>query len=210
MIQILAEPRLPATEPGNALTLDASLIAPTNLIDDAKIAIEISVNDGQPATENSDEVPPTQLYFMMSLNETAELIDELVGLRDQAMLERSAVLEQALEFRSAQLACAKGQVGALEVLKVADSDRGAVGFGFYNLIYTDDSGDNTVIAHVKDIECYVPFIEEEQYEWLRTLVGGNHAYTTSIKIQLTGFNLEDIRNNFIQDLTANLEAQRNA
>lgn len=210
MIQILADNSMPADTPGNSLTIQASVVPATNLIEEAQVGVDIIINDGQPATETSEEVPPTMMYFIMSMNETSDLINELATIRGQALVERAAVLEQALAFRGAQLACAKGQVGALEVVKVADSDRGAVGFGFYDLIYTDDSGDNTVIEHVKNIECYVPFIEEEQYEWLRTLVGGNHTYTTSIKIQLTGLNLEEIRNSFIRDMQANLEAQRNA
>lgn len=207
MIEIIADPALGKDEQGNLLTLEASLVQSQNLLEDSKVAIEIVVNDGQPATTDSEEVPNTQLYFMMSLDETASFIDQLIGIRDHAMIERTNMLEQALNFRSAQLACAKGQIGTLEVVKVADSDRGAVGFGFYDLIYTDDSGDDTVIAHVENIECYVPFIEEEQYEWLRTLVGGNHAYTSSIKVKLTGLNFEEIRNSVINGITSSLRNQ---
>jgi hypothetical protein len=210
MIEIIADPALGKDEQGNHLTLDVSLVQSQNLLEESKVAIEIVINDGQPAYENSEEVPNTQLYFMLGLDDTANLIDQLVTVRDQAMIERTAMLEQALNFRGAQLACAKGQIGALEIVKIADSDRGAVGFGFYDLIYTDDSGDDSVIAHVENIECYVPFIEEEQYEWLRTLVGGVHQYTSSIKIKLTGLNLEEVRESVINGITSSLRAQQDA
>ena len=208
MIQIIADPQLPAEAPGNSLVIQTAIVAPQNLIDEAKIGVDIIINDGQPATENSEEVPATQLYFMLSMAETADLIDELVGARDEALVSRAAILEQALAFTRAQLACAKGQIGSLEVVKIADSERSGIGFGIYDLIYRDDSGDDTVIEHIQNIECYVPFIEEEQYEWLRTLVGGVHQHTTTIKIQLTGLNLEEIRTGVMNGLRNALEAQR--
>jgi hypothetical protein len=139
----------------------------------------------------------------MSLAQAAQLAEGVTGLIRQSENERIAMLSQALEFKSAQLSCAKGSVGMLEIVKIADSDRGdVIGFGFYDLLYSDDSGDNTLLHHVQNVECYVPFAEEEQYEWLRTLVGGNHQNTASIKIALTGFTLEEVRNDFMTKFAA--------
>lgn len=207
-IQILADKSLGQNVPGNLLTLIAELVPGPTINSEAQIGIELTVNDGQDSNANQDAIPPTQMYFVMPLEQALELSNGIVGLIQTSESERIELLSQALEFKSAQLSCAKGSVGSLQIVKVADSDRGnVVGFGFYDLVYTDDSGDETVLHHVSSVECYVPFTEEEQYEWLRTLVGGNHQFTASIKIKLEGFNLEDIRNEFLAKIAAHHDHQ---
>lgn len=207
-IQILADASQSSETPGNLLTLTAELVPSAAINEEPLIGIELIVNDGQASTSESEEVPPTAMYFRLPLEQALELSNGIVGLIQTSESERIELLSQALEFKSAQLSCAKGSVGSLQIVKVADSDRGnVVGFGFYDLIYTDDSGDDTVLHHVSSVECYVPFTEEEQYEWLRTLVGGNHQFTASIKIKLEGFNLEDIRNDFLAKIAAHHDHQ---
>jgi hypothetical protein len=209
-IEIAADQALPLETPGNCLVLEASLVPGASLNSPSEVAILLTVNDGQPevpAANPEDEgqagVPNTEMYFRMSVNQSNILSQGITDLIRESELERLLLLTQALEFKSAQLSCAKGSVGALEIVKVADSDRGnVIGFGFYDLIYTCDSGDETVLHSVANIECYVPFMEEEQFEWLRTMVGGNHQYTSSIKIKLTGFDLEQIRTDFMEKLAA--------
>jgi hypothetical protein len=196
-IQIVADPSLPITNPGNGMEIQAELVPGTSMNSEPQIGLALTVNDG------TDEQPPTEMYVRLPLAQALELAEGITGLVRESDAERLAMLTQALEFKSAQLSCAKGSVGALEIVKIADSDRGnAVGFGFYDLFYSDDSGDNTLLHHVTNVECYVPFTEEEQYEWLRALVGGNHQYTASIKISLDGFNLEEIRNDFLAKIAA--------
>lgn len=202
-LEILADKSAPKTQSGNLLTLDAELVPGIQLNSEPEIAISLAVNDGTESTDQMEGAPNTELYFRMPLNQAEELAVGLQVLIDQTTNERLELLTQALEFKSAQLSCAKGSVGTLEIVKVADSDRGnVVGFGFYDLNYSDDSGDNLLLHSVKNVECYVPFMEEEQYEWLRSLVGGNHQFTSTIKISLVGFSLEDARNEFHEKLAA--------
>lgn len=202
-ILIVADSSQAQSVPGNLLILIAELVPGATMNSEPEVSIELTVNDGQDSNANQDAIPPTSMYFRMPIKQALDLSNGIVGLIQTSDAERIEMLSQALEFKSAQLSCAKGSVGALQIVKVADSDRGnVVGFGFYDLIYVDDSGDDTLLHHVSSVECYVPFTEEEQYEWLRTLVGGNHKFTASIKINLDGFNLEDIRNEFIAKIAA--------
>lgn len=199
-IHVIADKALPPATPGNQLTITADLVPGKTLNSEFEIGMSIVVNDGQAATENSDDVPDTEIYFRLPLSGAQELSAGINELIEESVNQRTAILAQALEFKSAQLSCAKGIIGALQVVKIGDSDRAGVGFGFYDLIYMDDSGDNAVIHTVEEVECYVPFTEEEQYEWLRALVGGNHQFTASIKISLEGFSLESVRDEFHEKL----------
>lgn len=204
-IEILADNSLSAQVAGNLLVLETELV-PGNSVNDApEVAFSLVVNDGQPEVpaqsadgETIAATPNTEMYFRMTLLQAQQLSSNVQDLVRTSEAQRTELLVKALEFKSAQLSCAKGAIGALEIVKVADSDRGnVIGFGFYDLIYSDDSGDLEVLHHVKNIECYVPFMEEEQMEWLRALVGGNHQFTSSIKITLTGFDLAEVRETFL-------------
>jgi hypothetical protein len=216
-LEILADKSAPRDQLGNLLTLEAELVPGVSLNSEPEIGISLVVNDGEPEVPSADPngesipaTPNTELYFRMPMDQALQLAQGITELVEQNLEERTQMLMQALEFKSAQLSCAKGSVGTLEIVKVADSDRGnVVGFGFYDLNYFDDSGDDTLLHAVKNVECYVPFMEEEQYEWLRSLVGGNHQFTATIQIKLVGFNLEEIRNEFHTKLAAHYQEHHN-
>jgi hypothetical protein len=193
----LADTSLAATVPGNAMTLETELVAGPTLMSDPQIgfALQINTNDG---TEGSAD---TEIYCQIPLHQAQEFAEGILGLIYDAETTRVQLLTQALEFKSAQLSCVKGSIGAIQITKIADSDRGtATGFGFFNLDYLDDQPEQNVMHSVQNIECYVPFAQEEQYEWLRTLVGGNHQFTSTIKVMLEGFSLEEVTAQFEESL----------
>jgi hypothetical protein len=186
--EILADYSVDANHPGNKLTIDAQLVAAK---DEARVGLGLTFN-----TAHDDE-PDTEVYIELPLEKAAELSSALEGFVHQAALNQLAMAEKVVAFKSAQLACALGQVGSLKITKLADSDHGdVIGFGFYDLEYSDDQADDSVIHTVENIECYVPFMEEDQYEWLRSLVGGNHTYTSTIKVQLVGFTFAEVTEKF--------------
>jgi hypothetical protein len=194
--EILADYSVAADVPGNKLTLDAELVTTK---DDHQVGIGLTFN-----TAHDDELD-TEVYIQLPLEKAAELSNVLKGFVHQAAIEKLAMAEKVIEFKTAQLACAKGLVGGLRITKIADSDHGdVVGFGYYTLEFLDDQAEPVVLHTVENIECYVPPMEEAQYEWLRTLVGGNHTYTPTIKVQLVDFTFAEITAEFDNHIGARL------
>jgi hypothetical protein len=184
---IIADSSLSASAKSNALTFTAELVPGQSINAEPELAIEVIINDDE------DEDARTQMFFKMDLDSARELAGEIQDMMSRANDERIATMSKALEFKSAQLSCAKGSVGSLRITRISDSERAPnTGFGMYALEYFDDSGDNILIHVVDSIELYVPFMEEEQFEWLRALVGGNHQYTASIGISLVGFSFKEV------------------
>ena len=196
--KILADAALEADVPGNQLTLDVDLVPGVKVNQEPRCGLNLTFNTG---TETEHD---TQIYFELSLDEADKLGNVFNTLINEARDARTEMFVKALEFKSAQLACAKGQIGSLTITKVADSDRGYLsGFGYYDLTYADDPADprdSVVISTVKNIECYIPYAQEGQYEWLRSLVGGVHQYTTNIKVIFDGFTLAEVTEQFIQNM----------
>ena len=189
--EILADKALPATNLGNLLTLEAALVPGESIASKPEIGVSLTIN-----TAASEQEENEQLYFQMPLDISKQFGDAIQSMIAQSETSQVESLKKALEFKSAQLACVKGEIGAITITKVAASERSANGFGIFTLDYFDDTGDATLLHSVQDIECYVPFMQEEQYEWLRTLVGGNHQYTSTIKVTLVAFTLEEVRTEF--------------
>jgi len=203
--EILADPSQPRDAHGNLMILTSELVQNPDVA--PQIGVTLTINTGHPADDEHEAELDTELYFQMPFDKATSFAEGLKAMMDSYQAEQNQLLKQALEFKSAQLACAKGEVGTITITKIADSDRGNVtGFAFFSLEYFDDTIDNTLLHSVQNIECYVPFLQEEQYEWLRTLVGGNHQHTSTIKVNLVGFTLEEIRQQFEQSLRERVEA----
>lgn len=212
--ELIADETKPRDEHGNLMTLVAELVEHPDA--PPQIGVTLTINTGHPAHTHTDEQGgvtvheeelDTELYFQMPFEKSEGFSNGLKKLMDDYHQEQVVMLRQALEFKSAQLACAKGNVGQITITKLADVDRGtAVGFMLLDLEYFDDSPEPVLIHSVSAIECYVPFMQDEQYEWLRTLVGGNHQYTTNIKVQLVGFTLEEVRLRFEESLRRGVTA----
>lgn len=194
---IIADQSQPEDAAGNRMVVQVELVPGQSIHAESQVALSLTINTGHPEEGELD----TEIYFEMSLEKAAGLSTGIADLIKENYNEQIHTLTKALEFKSAQLACVKGAVGSLTITKVADSDRaGTQGFGFYNLAYSDDQAEPSVLHQVDGIECYVPFLQEEQYEWLRTLVGGNHQFTSSIKVVMVGFTLDQVREDFENSL----------
>ena len=190
---VLADPTLAADVPGNSMSLETELVPGPTLNSEPSIGLALCINTADAATGALD----TEIYCQLPLAEATSFAQGILGLIEDSQASRIALLTQALEFKSAQMSCIKGAVGSLTITRIADSNRGsATGFGFFDLDYFDDQADINVLHSIQNIECYVPFLQEEQYEWLRTLVGGNHQFTTTIKVSLVGFTLAEATANF--------------
>ncbi len=114
-------------------------------------------------------------------------------------------LKNTVTFKEAQISCIKGEVALLEIVKV--SDTAMTGFKILTFNYYEDV-DLALLHSVENVQTYVPhhqFSQEEQFSWLRGLVGGQHQYTTTIKIKLEGFTFQEIDDEFAQALTDRLE-----
>lgn len=190
--EILADPSKGHVH-GNVVTLEADLTSEPG----ATGAVEHLVGLAFTFNTGHDDEPDTEVYIPLPLNEASNLAAQLNVLVAEAAKEEIETLKKVVEFRNAQLACVKGQVGKLTIARIGDSDRGgAPGFGIYTLEYFDDQADTTMLHSVEEIECYVPPVQDDQYEWLRTLVGGNHQFTTEIAVNLEGFTFDQIREEF--------------
>lgn len=201
--EILADYSVSAEAPGNKLTLEAELVSTKSnelFGDNHQIGLGLTFNTAH------DGEPDTEVYIQLPLDKASELSDAFRGMIARSEMEKTETILKVFEFRTAQLACAKGQIGQLRITKIADSGRGdTVGFGFYNLEYLDDQADAQIIHSVENIECYVPFAEADQYEWLRTLVGGNHAFSSLIKVQLIDFTFDQAREEFNAHIASKIQ-----
>lgn len=165
--------------PGNTLTFELGISGQTQKV---YFALGVDSADGN------------ELYFELDPSNAKTVSTAIDGYVTKLVETRNTVLEKALHFKSAQLACAIGQIGKLQIEKIGPSELTPQlpGFGRYTLTYVDDSGDDQVIAEVENIEMYVAASQELQIEWVRTLVGGNHQHTTTIQVSLVGFTFADI------------------
>jgi hypothetical protein len=187
----VGDPTKTQDTPGNLLTLTAELIPSSNLREGGKIAFSMGVNDG------TDDQPATEMYVELLEEQIIEMVTGLQKLLNEQSEQKVKLLADALDFKTAQMACVLGQIGSIEIVKVADSDHGnVVSFGIYTVLYKDDTGDDVVLHSLDNVEMYVPFAQEEQFEWLRSLVGGNHQFTSTIKVKLTGFTLDEVAAKF--------------
>ncbi len=110
-------------------------------------------------------------------------------------------------FKNAHIACIKGEVALLEIVKISDTP--LTGFKMLTFNYYEDV-DLQLLYSVENVQTYIPhhqFSQEEQFSWLRGLVGGQHQFTTEIKIKLEGFTFQEIDDEFAQALTNRLQHQ---
>lgn len=183
-------------EQGNCLTFTVEADPITTLLVEPTLTLGVAVNDGEAEADGSF-AQATQVYFSIDMETARSIAMEISDIIEHANEVKITLLEQALAFKTAQMACILGEVGEIQITKTDVSDQSGV--AFYSLEYFDDV-DRTLLHSIEDVSCYVPAMQEEQYEWLRALVGGNHQNTSSIKVTLIGFLLEEIRSEFEQQL----------
>jgi hypothetical protein len=184
---------------GNCLTFSIEPTPATSLVEDLAITIGLTINDGENAEIG------TEIFFSIDLETAQQIVGELTSQIETAQQTRITILEQALQFKNAQMACIKGEVGEIEITKLADGN--SLGMAQFKLTYFDDV-ERHLLYEVENVTCYVPAMQEEQYEWLRSLVGGNHQYTSTIKVSLVGLSLEQVRAEFEEQLCQFVAAQQ--
>lgn len=183
-------------EQGNCLTFSIDQNPMTSPLDEPTVTLGVAVNDGEQQADGSF-ANATQVFFSIDMNTARSIAAEINHLSELAAEAKIILLEQTVTFKTAQMSCVRGEVGEIQITKTDVSDQ--PGVAFYTLSYFNDV-DRSLLHEVENISCYVPAMQEEQYEWLRALVGGNHQYTSSIKVTLVGFSLEEIRTEFEQQL----------
>lgn len=186
----------PITDQCNCLTFRVEADPITNVLIEPTLTLGIAVNDGDALADGSFD-QATQIYFSIDMETARSIANQINSIIELASEVKITLLEQSIAFKTAQMACVRGEIGEIQITKTDVSDQ--PGVAFYSLEYFNDV-DRTLLHSIENVSCYVPAMQEEQYEWLRALVGGNHQNTSSIKVTLVDFSLEEIRTEFEQQL----------
>jgi hypothetical protein len=130
----------------------------------------------------------SEIYMSLTPDEAIKFSQELIK---QALLVKELSIKQELnqklkmvQLKNAHLACLRGEIGQLKIIYTGTTSR--IGFYKFTLEYYNDV-DNALVYSIDEIDFFIPLDQEGQYNWLRTLVGGNHQFTTSIGIKTENF-----------------------
>lgn len=141
--------------------------------------------------------------------ENDKLIEQTYISRDQAVIACYDLITQHLhnivELKTAHINCIRGHVHKIKITKAFEytNDDGTITPGLYSCFvdYYEYVGDEKEIINSIDLIPLMFFPEETMfYDTIKTLIGGNHQYTSEIEVELEGFSLESIRTEFQQFL----------
>lgn len=206
---VIANPFVPETDPGNSLTVSVGVVGTESFSKDTSIGFHIEVNDGHLHNEDCgdhdhEDIPNTELYFKMPTKDAEEFAKRLGLVIDDAKAIELRSMSLMLDFKSAQLACAKGEVDRVVITLLPDQDEkdGLSGLDF-KLTYVSLEGDERTVAEIEKIELMFPFAPSEQNEFFRTIIGGKHQNTQSIEIACSGFTVAGLNERMAKALQRN-------
>lgn len=144
----------------------------------------------------------------MSVADAIGIANFMISSLADVSAAHATMMQKFIFFKSAQIGCIRGEVGQVIIRKNAEVARTDVsGVAVYDFIYYGDVETETVIYEVLGLESYIPHDKDGQYEWLRSIVGGNHQYTPEIAIKLEGFTFEEVSDSFYSQLRKVIESQ---
>lgn len=192
---IVANPSIPTTAPGNMLTLTVNANVKKSLTRDITVGMHLEVNDGDDGHGEHEPIPNTELQFSMNTadaKEFADLFQQILSVAVQAEMQNMQLM---VDFKSAQLSCAKGEIDKIVVTLLPGQEAidGLSGLDF-NIKYISLEGDEVVVHELDQIELMFPLNESEHMEFFRTIAGGNHKFTSSIEFSCVGFSTHDLAN----------------
>lgn len=151
----------------------------------------------------SEHIPPnprdydTNVSFWLDTAEAIAFAERIIHEASSLNSAHAKLMTDIVTFKSAQIGCIKGEIGKIIVRKVGDTMRkNAFGFALYDLEYYSDIETDLAIYVVEGMESFIPPDKESQNEWFRSIMGGNHQYTTAIAVKLEGFTLEGLKKEF--------------
>lgn len=162
-------------------------------------------------TENP-EAFSTESNLYMSAEEAIKLgkvlIDEGIKLKEDSLNNELYLKEKMIHFKNAHLACMKGEIGRIRIVYEGEVLSNPGFYTFSIEYYSDVEADDTLLYNVESIDSFVPPDKDGQMDWLRTLVGGNHNYTSTIAVELIDFSFEELSEKFNDKLNLITEKLR--
>lgn len=109
--------------------------------------------------------------------------------------------QNIIELKTAHLNCVQGRISKIRISKIFthhdQSDNIIPGLYSCFVDYIETIGDEDEIVNTLEVVPLQFFPEESMFfENIKTLVGGNHQYTNDIAIQLDGFSLQSIQEEY--------------
>lgn len=167
--------------------------------------LEEDDEDDLPETSADDMTDDFNAFveFSMSTEQAIEFAMNIIEIAQETQVNQLRSVNQINAFRNATSECVRGRVGTLVISRSEDeSPRFESGAILVDLTYLDDvDGDGEALHEITNLETHIrPFESEAQFEWLRSLVGGNHEFTSKIAIKFDNFSFEEIEDEWKERL----------
>jgi hypothetical protein len=130
--------------------------------------------------------------FVLTSDEAIELATEILKQASiAAQLQRSASNDYSERLKGASLS-STGIITSLDITRNNDVEQPSYIVEYFN---DDDPDERVSIAKIEDYDVEFSPIPAMQGSQLRALVGGQHQFTTSIKVTPINFSFKDLKFN---------------